>query len=428
MTTPAIQSVLLVSGVYPPAVGGPSLQTKHIAQQVIARNISAQVVTYGDPRLSGILDGIPVTFLDGIPRTNLWQKLWRNWQIWGQLHQILRDEKPSLIHMQTAAGNLALMTGILARLHGIPSLLKYTADLVPQNADLEKFTQSGDKLISRRKAFNQSLTRGFQGFLFWLYTGIWATTPTFQGRLIQDHRVMPEKVFFVPNFINLEPFQSVDRCSQFTAIPASPPHPPQIYQLLTVARLFPVKGLDVYLRALAQLQDLSFKARIVGSGSLRYQRQLQTLIQDLQLGDRVELTGAIEPEQVASLYGSADVFVLPSRHEPFGIVLLEAMAAGVPIVATQVDGVPWVVAEGLAAALVPPNDPDSLAATLRHLLQTPAQRQTLAAAGRRRAQAFTLATGVQHLLAIYQTLAARASSPGVALLSDGSLPSPTVER
>lgn len=418
-----IPFVLLVSGVYPPAVGGPSLQTKHMAQWLIDQGIETQVITYGNPLNSGMVDGIPVLFLDASPQAHIWGKLRRNWHIWQQIHRVLRAKNPSIVHMQTAAGNLALITGLLARLHGIPALLKYTADLIPQKADLEGLTQSKKGLFSVIEFLNQRLTHAFQMFLFWLYRAIWATTPVFQQRLIQHYGVASHRVFFVPNFTQLDPFKAVDRHASATAIP-----PTQGYQLLTVARLFPVKGLDVYVRALAQLQDIPLQARIVGNGSARYQAQLQTLIQELHLDDRVTLTGAIPPDQVDSLYGAADVFVLPSRHEPFGIVLLEAMAAGVPIVATQVDGVPWVVAEGQAAALVPPNDPNHLATTIRHLLTTPAQRETLAAAGRQRAQDFTLAVGMQHLLAIYQALLAETPSLAMAPRPNHSLPSPTPEQ
>ncbi|NER85430.1 MAG: glycosyltransferase family 4 protein, partial [Leptolyngbya sp. SIO1D8] len=209
----------------------------------------------------------------------------------------------------------------------------------------------------------------------------------------------PEKCWLLPNFIDLQPFAAVAQRR-----PAIATTPKTEVELLTVARLFPVKGLDVYLRALAQLGDLPLRARIVGSGSAEYQNYLQTLTAELGLSDRVAFTGAIEPEQVATAYATADMFVLPSRHEPFGIVLIEAMAAGLPIVATQVDGIPQVVEAGVSAQLVPSEDADSLAIAIRTLVESADQRQTLAVAGRERAQAFALDQGLQTLIAIYESL------------------------
>lgn len=385
--------LLLVSGVYPPAVGGPSLQTKRIAQGLIAQGVQVQVVTYGDPASSGLLDGVPVHFLDGRPQPHRLGKLRRNLAVWRDLDRVIRQFRPQVIHMQTAAGNLALMVGLLARWHRIPALIKYTADLVQQNATLQDFAP----VAGPKRWLTRLSTDGFQRLLFHLYSGIWATTPRFQQRLEQHYQIPPDRVFLLPNFIDLQPFTEIAgrRAPRPETVPL---------ELLTVARLFAVKGLDIYLRALAQLRDLPIRARIVGSGSETYRQQLLDLQAQLNLGDRLELTGAIPPEAIAAAYATADLFVLPSRHEPFGIVLIEAMAAGLPIVATEVDGIPQVVEAGISAQLVPPADSDRLAAAIRALVTDAGKRQELAIAGQQRCQHFGLDAGLQNLLTIYQCL------------------------
>ncbi|NER78513.1 MAG: glycosyltransferase [Leptolyngbya sp. SIO1D8] len=198
--------LLLVSGVFPPAIGGPSLQTKQIAQGLIAQGVTVQVVTYGDPKRSGVFEGVPVTFVDASPQRHWWGKLWRNLRVFRDLHRIIRQLQPSVIHMQTAAGNLALITGITARWHRIPSLLKYTADLVAQKATLDEFGLRQGWLNQLRKWADQHGKNDFQKWLFQLYQGIWATTPAFQARLQQHYRVPPEKCWLLPNFIDLQPF------------------------------------------------------------------------------------------------------------------------------------------------------------------------------------------------------------------------------
>ncbi|MBD1876700.1 glycosyltransferase family 4 protein [Nodosilinea sp. FACHB-131] len=394
--TPLLR-ILLVSGVYPPAGGGPSLQTKHLAQGLMARGIAVQVVTYGDPTASGSLDGVSVRFLDGGRRDSLGGKLGRNLEVCGDLDRTIRQFRPSVIHMQTAAGNLALITGVLARWHRLPTLIKYTADLVQQNATLQDFSASNgwrNRLIQGANCWS---TEVFQRVLFALYSCIWATTPRFQQRLGQHYGVAASKIVLLPNFIDLQPFRAIARHR-----PISQPSAP--LELLTVARLFPVKGLDLYLRALARLPDLPLRARIVGSGSETYRQQLLALVHELDLGDRVELSGAIDPEAIASAYATADLFVLPSRHEPFGIVLIEAMAAGLPIVATEVDGIPQVVEAGVSAVLVPPENVERLAIALRTLATDSQRRLALAHAGQHRAQSFGLEAGIQGCLAIYAKL------------------------
>ncbi|WP_204140059.1 glycosyltransferase family 4 protein [Halomicronema sp. CCY15110] len=398
---PAQLKILLVSGVYPPAIGGPSLQTQQIAQRLMARGVTVQVVTYGDPDQSGVVDGVPLTFVDGRPQSGWLGKLGRNWRIWQALNRMIEGMQPSVIHMQTAAGNLALMTGLAARRHGIPALLKYTADLVAQKATLADFAPPPDGLARRRHWMGQRAKDDFQRSLFALYTHIWATTPAFQTRLQQHYQVPASKCWLMPNFIDLQPFTAIAEQRAATATA-----PKSTLELLTVARLFPVKGLDVYLQALAQLSHLPLRVRLVGSGSIEYQHSLQTLATDLGLADRVEFTGAIAPAHIAAAYATADLFVLPSRHEPFGIVLIEAMAVGLPIVATAVDGIPYVVEAGKSAWLVPPGDATALAIAVQTLVTSPAPRQALAAAGRIRAQAFALEPGVQNLLALYQHLSA----------------------
>lgn len=405
-----MSKLLLISGVYPPAVGGPSLQTKQIAQGLIAQGMAVQVITYGHTQHSGIRDGVPITFLDDSPQPHWSGKLRRNLGIIRQLDRLIRQQRPDVIHMQTAAGNLALITGLLARWHRIPSLLKYTADLVAQKATLEDFLPTGNRKQRFQAWIHQLRNEGFQRLLFTLYTAIWATTPAFRDRLVNHYQVPPAKALLWPNFIDLRAYTAI--AQRRTQSSSAAKNSQDRMELLTVARLFPVKGLDVYLRALAQLADLPIRTRIVGSGSATYQHHLEALAAELGLSDRIEFTGAIAPEQVAAAYATADLFILPSRREPFGIVLIEAMAAGVPIVASNVDGIPNVVqADGrtdgqasCSALLVPPEDADQLAIAIRRLISSPEQRQALALAGQIRAQQFALDQGLPALQAMYQRL------------------------
>ncbi len=146
--------------------------------------------------------------------------------------------------------------------------------------------------------------------------------------------------------------------------------------LLTLASLTPRKGHDVLIDALATLTDLPWQARFVGSRDLdpAWSQGLQEQVNRLALETRIAMVGAVD--DAAAEFQNADLFVLPSRFEGYGMVFAEALAAGLPIVAARAGAVPDVVPES-AGVLVPPDDAAALAAALRTLLTRQAQRQAL---------------------------------------------------
>jgi len=150
--------------------------------------------------------------------------------------------------------------------------------------------------------------------------------------------------------------------------------------ILCVAHLYPRKDVATLLHALAQMRQPA-RAHIVGDGP-EFGR-LQQLARQLQLGPGVEFLGHIPLAALRREYRNADIFCLPSRQEGFGIVLLEAMAAALPIVAARAAAIPEVVAEGECALLFPPGDAVALAATLDRLLGDEPARRHLGQNGQR---------------------------------------------
>lgn len=154
--------------------------------------------------------------------------------------------------------------------------------------------------------------------------------------------------------------------------------------VLTVARLHEVKGLEYGIRgfeeARRRLPDVDLRYRIVGDGPA--EADLRRLVRSADLGDRVTLAGPKANAGVVAELRDADLFVLPSLHEGFGLVLLEAQASGLPIVASDVGGVREAVSPGDSARLVPPRDPGAIADELEALVRDPSARAALGAAGR----------------------------------------------
>ncbi len=146
--------------------------------------------------------------------------------------------------------------------------------------------------------------------------------------------------------------------------------------VLSVGRLKEPKDYGTFARALALLEPGSFAAQIAGDGPDRDEVEALLPAGSALLGDRSD---------VAALLAGADVFVLPSRSEGMPLSVLEAMAAGLPVVASAVGGVPELVVDGETGLLVPPGDEDALAEALARLLADPALRRRLGAAGHARA-------------------------------------------
>jgi glycosyltransferase involved in cell wall biosynthesis len=149
--------------------------------------------------------------------------------------------------------------------------------------------------------------------------------------------------------------------------------------LLAVGSVVPRKGYDVLLEALARLADLPWRAVIVGdrTRSPETARQLDAEVLRVGLVDRVTFAGAVAPENLAAYYTGADLFVLPSRFEGYGMAYAEALAHGLPVIGTTAGAIPETVPAG-ARVLVRPDDVQALATALRHLIENPHERRRLA--------------------------------------------------
>jgi len=151
-----------------------------------------------------------------------------------------------------------------------------------------------------------------------------------------------------------------------------------------VARLAPLKGHDDFLRAVARIAPAQphLRAVLVGDGVLT--EELTTLAEHLGIADRVVFTGL--RRDVPRLLQSADLAVLPSLHEAVPISVIEEMAAGLPIVATDVGGLPDTVADGEEGIIVPPADVEALSAAVARLANDEELRRTMGKRGRQRAE------------------------------------------
>lgn len=157
-------------------------------------------------------------------------------------------------------------------------------------------------------------------------------------------------------------------------------------QILYVGRLEPYKGLDDLLSAVKVLADRgqSIHLTCAGDGSLR--SQLPEQAARLDITDRVSFTGPVHPDAIPDLYRSADIFVLPSLVEGMPNVVLEAMASGLPVVATRIPGSEELVGDGETGYLVDSGSPESLADALEDIVTRPDRRDQMGMRGRQAAE------------------------------------------
>ena len=193
---------------------------------------------------------------------------------------------------------------------------------------------------------------------------------------------------------------------------------------ITVANLRKEKDYPNLLRAAGQAlaQHPGLYVLAVGQGPL--EEEVRALHQELGLGDRVQLLGY--RTDVPDLLASADLFVLASAFEGLPVSIMEAMSAGLPVVATSVGGVPEAVEEGVTGLLVPPRDAAALADALLSLANDETTRTRMGAAAKERSKAFDIRTAVAEQQRVYAGLAehrrrlrARSSSKPLTGQTDG---------
>lgn len=165
--------------------------------------------------------------------------------------------------------------------------------------------------------------------------------------------------------------------------PPADESPPRI---LCLGRLTPAKGQHILLSALDVLRSRGrrFEASIVGDGPDR--PSLEAQARALKLGDCVTFVGPVNPDKVRGWYECSSVFVLPSFAEGIPVVLMEAMATGVPVISTTVAGIPELIRHGEDGLLVAPSDPDGLADALESLLRDAGRRRQFASRARARVE------------------------------------------
>jgi glycosyltransferase involved in cell wall biosynthesis len=237
----------------------------------------------------------------------------------------------------------------------------------------------------------------FRRSFFWIRPTMW----------MSDQRVVPsrylQQIFrsfglsaeIVPNIIDLH---------RFTPRPSKSGSRCDSAHLVVTRKLEPLYDIPTALRAFAIIRKTWPTARMTIAGGGPDREMLVALAQDLGVAPYVKFTGSLKNDLIADLLLEADVCVNPSLHDNMPISILEALASGVPVVSTNVCGIPFVVEHQKTAILVPPRDPVAMAQGVLHLLDNPRVAEQLVRAGWELVQQYTWSYVRPRLLDVYSGL------------------------
>lgn len=338
-------NILFVAGIFPPDSGGPASYVPRIATALAPRHEILGVVTLSD--VAKVDDDYPFRVIR-IPRQM--NKLARVVRVVRTIRRMARNADTVYLNGMVFEGILACK--ILSRRRVV---VKVVGDLIWEKAQVwERTALTIDEFQTARHRLKWRLLRALQSW-YTRRADIVITPSNYLARIVAGWRVPPERIRVVYNAAEIDPRPPFE---------GEPP-----FDLVTVARLVPWKGIEA-------LIDLSKKRgwtlKIVGDGPSR--DELQARAAGVAT---VHFAGRVEAHQVIDEIRTARLFVLNSTYEGLPHVVLEAQAAGVPVVATDVGGTGEAVRDGETGLLVPCGDTDALERTIESLLASPARRREL---------------------------------------------------
>jgi glycosyltransferase involved in cell wall biosynthesis len=329
----------------------------------------------------------------GVPTTEFAARSLRDVKTFRRVRTFLRDHSIDLVHAHLTFS--AIWSALLSRQTGIPSVA--TLHVAPTATRQHKNTFRHRVATDVRDSLlRKSLNRWSSGVI--------TVSEALRQTYIAKGDLDPGKVRVVHNGIELDRFRR-DRAATRARVHQEFAIPDDVPVLVTVSVLRPAKGIEVLLDAARQVPNACFL--ILGDGVMR--QQWSELAASYGIAERIRWAGF--RTDVDALLAGCDAMVHPSLDDAFPTVLLEAMAAGLPVIATAVGGIPEIVVDGVTGTLVPPGDASALAAAIGALL---ADRSKMARMGEAATDVatknFSTAAWVERLRVVYDEVLRRPRS------------------
>ena len=293
------------------------------------------------------------------------------------LSRHFRHRRPGLVHVHTSKAGL--LGGMAARLCGVPRVV-YTAQghIFARAGAVPSVTERPllrPAFLTMRRLAESCADR------------VVALTPSDLEEQVGLGLAPREKYAVIPNGVDPAPFRTLPSKGEARRALGLPVEGTYV---IAVGRLSPEKGQDLFLEAIRRLPGV--QGLLVGDGPMRKAWEAKA--------ERVRFLG-LRPD-VPLCLAAADLYLLPSRYEAQGMVVVEAMMAGLPIVATRVGGVPGLVEDGRTGVLVPPEDPGAWAEAISVLLGAPARARGLGEAAKQASSAYSTDAMVDAYVRLYE--------------------------
>lgn len=364
---------------FPPALGGVENHVWHLAEGLRTRGVDVEVFT------TDLQKDIPVQRLPpGGPRFP---------------YPVRRFRTVKFADLPHALGNVApaMLSGVLAGrwdvLHAhaygyFPTFAAAMSKILERSALVITPHSDPGRPTPEKRAFDRlvplvTLRRANR---------VIALTPR-EARYLESLGVAPEQIVVIPNGVDM---------NEFAPVPAASRDGDDI-RILFAGRCYPEqKGLHVLLDAMALLRDDSrIRLHVVGEDGGGH-AVVRSMARSHGIEDRITLIGRVDRPRLIEEFRAADIFVLPSLFDSLPIAILEAMASGLPVVATRVGGVPDIVEDERTGLLVEPGDAEALAEALRRLAGDASARKEMGQRGLERARQFSWEEILPRIQRVYE--------------------------
>jgi len=368
--------VALVGDEYYPDIGGASHYAFELSLQFVKLGIEPIVITHAHPGQSEEeeIAGVRIKRVKGLVLNNPHRAA--SPLLFHRCHKYIQDMGVAVVHGLDIYSSMAQMAVCFARRHQIPCVL--TCHSVIESPLLIYLHRP--MLLTLRKA-----------------DCVIAVSQT-SARFCRSLGLPEERIVVVPNGVDLSCFNRKVDGSLIRKQLSLDNSPLVVTALRLIKRKNPAQLISAFAKVLKVIPD----AKLVIAGSGREKDNLTRQVKRLNITNSVFLPGILLKEQIAQLMALANVFVLPSRTEAFGLAALEAAATGVPVVCPNSGGIPEVFQNGFDALLYPPGDDSTMAESMIRLLQYKELARKLGENGIRTAGKFTWEIAARRMLQVYE--------------------------